>query len=173
VIRARAFNRAAVEALSHPLPFVDNVSLKRLLQVRAENGEAFLVYRDAVREVLSSAQGKTAAELHEAFDDAIRPELNRIALTLKNARSQLATSAMVDLAITVASVSIAAFSGLLPATLGIPKEVLDVGAALGGWQGVRGLASTAAGVRRAPREVADNRYAFLWKVRREAGTGQA
>lgn len=167
--RVRSFNRAAVDALSHPLPFVDQVPLSRLLKLRKGSGESFLVYRDTVRSVLSSAEGKSSTELREAFDDAIRPELNKIDLTLKNARRQMATSALIDLTIAFASVSIAAFSGLLPAKLGIPKEVLDVGAALGGWQSAKSLASKIAEIRSTPKEVNESKYAFLWKVRRDAG----
>ncbi|HJR09746.1 MAG TPA: hypothetical protein VJ842_20970 [Pyrinomonadaceae bacterium] len=167
--RVRSFNRAAVDALSHPLPFVDQVPLGRLLKLRKDSGESFLVYRDTVRSVLSSAQGKSSTELREAFDDAIRPELNKIDLTLKNARRQIATSTLIDLTIAFASVSIAAFSGLLPAKLGIPKEVLDVGAALGGWQSAKSLASKIAEIRSTPKEVNESKYAFLWKLRRGVG----
>jgi hypothetical protein len=165
--RVRSFNHEAIGALSHPLPFVDQVPLGRLLKLRKDSGESFLVYRDAVRSVLSSAHGKSSTELREAFDDAIRPELNKIDLTLKQARKQMATSTMIDLTIALASVSIAAFSGLLPAKLGIPKEVLDVGAALGGWQSVKSLASKVAEVRSTPKEVNESKYAFLWKIRRD------
>jgi hypothetical protein len=164
--RARAFNHAAAEALSHPLAFVDQVPLDRLLKLRKDDGESFLVYRDTVHQVLSSAQGKSSTELREVFDDAIRPELNKIDLTVKNARRRMATSTLIDLTIAVASVSIAAFSGLLPSKLGIPKEVLDVGAAFGGWKGAKGLASNIAQIRSTPKEVNDSKYAFLWKMRR-------
>jgi hypothetical protein len=167
--RARSFNRAAVDALSHPLAFVDQVPLDRLLKLRKDNGEAFLVYRDTMQSVLSSAKGKSSPELREAFDDAIRPELNKIDLTLKNARRQMATSTLIDLTLAFASVSIAAFSGLLPAKLGIPKEILDVGAALGGWQSAKSLASKIAQIRLMPKEINDNKYAFLWKMRRDVG----
>jgi hypothetical protein len=167
--RVRSFNRAAVDALSHPLAFIDQVPLKRLLMLRKDNGESFLVYRDAVWGVLSSVQGKSSAELREAFDDAIRPELNKIDLTIKNARRQMATSTLIDLTIAFASISIAAFSGLLPAKLGIPKEVLDVGAALGGWQSAKSLASKIVEIRSTPKEVNESKYAFLWKIRRVSG----
>jgi hypothetical protein len=70
-------------------------------------------------------------------------------------------------AVVVASVSVAAFSGLLPAGL-IPPEVLNVGAALGGWEGIKGLASNVAKMRTIPKEIAEHRFAFLWKVRRNA-----
>ena len=166
--RSRSFNRAAVDALAHPLLFVDQVPLNKLLKLRKDNGEAFLVYRDAVRNVLSDAQGKSDAELREAFNDAIRPELNKINLTLKNSRRQMMNSAWIDLTILVASVSIAAFSGLLPATLGIPQEVLNVGAALGGWQSAKGLATKITETRLTPKEINENKYAFLWKVSRES-----
>lgn len=165
--RARSFNRAAVEALSHPLAFVDQVPLDRILKLRKDEGESFLVYRDAVREVLSSGQGKSSTELRELFDDTVRPELNKIDLTVKNARKRMATSTLIDLTIAFASVSIAAFSGLLPAKLGIPKEILDVGAALGGWKGATSLASNIAQIRSTPKEVTDSKYAFLWKMRQD------
>ena len=164
---AKSFNSAAVDALSHPLAFVDNVPLDHILKLRREEGEAFLVYRDAVRKVLSDAYGKTDKVLREAFDDEIRPELNKIDLTMKNARKQIAISTLIDVNIVLASVSIAAFSGLLPPEIGVPSELINVGAALGGWQGARGLASKIPGLRAVPKEVSDNKYAFLWKVRNQ------
>ena len=164
---ARAFNRASADALSHPLSFIDQVPLERLLKVRKNDGEAFLVYRDAVRKLLSEAHGKTSKELREAFDDEIRPELNRIDLLLKNARKLTAVSTLTDVAVIAASVSLAAFSGLLPSGL-VSPEVVNIGAALGGWEGAKGLALKAARLRSTPKEVSDNRFAFLWKLRREA-----
>jgi hypothetical protein len=165
---ARAFNRAAADALSHPLAFIDNVPLERLLKIRKRDGEAFLVYRDAMRKILAQARGKTSMELREAFEEEIRPELNKIELLLKNARRLTAVSTLTDVAVIAASVSVAAFSGLLPSGL-VPPELVNVGAALGGWQGVKGLASNVARLRTAPKEVSENRFAFLWKVKRHAG----
>jgi hypothetical protein len=162
---AKAFNSVSADALSHPLAFVEQVPLERILKLRNDDGEAFLVYRDAVRKVLASAQGRTGKELREAFDDEIRPELNKIDLTMKHARKNLAISTLTDLTIVMASVSIAAFSGLLPSDIGVPTGLIDVGAALGGWQGAKGLASMLSGLRSTPKEVSENKYAFLWKVR--------
>ena len=164
---ARNFNSAAADALSHPLAFVGNVPLERILKIRKQEGEAFFVYRDAMRKLLSTARGKTSKELREAFDDEIRPELNRIDLTLKNARKIVSVSALTDAVLLFASVSIAAFSGLLPQSLGIPAELLNVGAALGGWKGVTGLASKVSALRSTPKEVSENKYAFLWRIRDE------
>jgi hypothetical protein len=165
---AKSFTRASSLALTHPLAFVDKVPLDRLLKFRKQDGEAFRVYRDSVRQVLARAPGKTEAELREALDDEIRPELNRIDMAIKSSRKLLASSALTDLTVTLASVSIAAFSGLLPHSLGIPDNVVNLGAAVGGWQGVKGLASKAASLRAAPKEVSENKYAFLWKVRSES-----
>ena len=125
------------------------------------------MYRDAVRNILVSAQDKSSTELREAFDDVIRPELNKINLTIKNARKLLTTSALTDVTIAIVSVSIAAFSGLLPANLGIPKEMLDIGAAIGGWQSVKDLALKVTEIHAKPKEVNDNRFAFLWKMKQE------
>jgi len=165
--RARTFNNAAMDALTHPLSFVDQVSLNKLLKLRKDDGESFFVYRDAVRSILKNNQNASGTELREAFDDVIRPELNKIDLTIKNSRKLLATSAITDITIAIASVSIAAFSGLLPASLGIPKDMLDFGAALGGWQSVRNLASKVAEVNAKPKEVSENKFAFLWKMKQE------
>jgi hypothetical protein len=167
--RARTFNSAAVNALSHPLAFVDNVPLKRLLKLRASEGEAFNVYRDSVRQVLNNAQGKSSRELREAFEDQIRPELNKIELTIKNTRRLTALSTLTDVTVLFAAISIAAFSGLLPVGL-IPRDILNVGAMLGGWQGVRGLASKLSTLRSVPKEAAENRFVFLWRIQRKAST---
>jgi hypothetical protein len=165
---ARSFNAAAVDSLSHPLSFLDNVPLDRILKVRQKEGEAFLVYRDAMRNLLASAGGKSAKELREAFDDEIRPELNRIDLVMTNARRIASVSTLTDAALVFASVSIAAFSGLLPTSLGISPEFVGLGAALGGWQGAKGLASKLSSLRATPKEVSDNRFAFLWRLRDRA-----
>lgn len=169
--RARTFNSAAVDALTHPLSFVNQVSLNKLLKLRKDDGESFLVYRDAVRSILKNNQNSSSTELQEAFDDVIRPELNKIDLTIKNSRKLLVTSTITDITIAIASVSIAAFSGLLPASLGIPKEMLDLGAAIGGWQSVKNLATKVAEVNVKPKEVSENKFAFLWKVKQETKTG--
>lgn len=167
---ARTFNSAAVDALTHPLSFIDQVPLNKLLKLRRDDGESFFVYRDAVRTILTNNQNASNTELREAFDDVIRPELNKIDLTIKNSRKLLTTSVITDITIAIASISIAAFSGLLPASLGIPKEMVDIGAALGGWQSVRNLASKVAEIHEKPKEVSENKFAFLWKVKQEIKT---
>jgi hypothetical protein len=87
---------------------------------------------------------------------------------MKNARKILAISTLTDLTIVIASVSVAAFSGLLPPDIGVPKGLIDVGAALGGWQGAKGIASKLSGLRSTPKEVSENKYVFLWKVKNES-----
>jgi hypothetical protein len=157
---ARAF-----DALAHPVEFIHNVSIESLCLLRRREPEAFEVYRDAVTLALKQAGKEDEGKMRQAVNDIIRPELNRIAQKLRTSRKALGLSLATDVAVTAGAASIALLSGMLSSSFEIPAGLAEVGAAIGGWSGIKGIVSKAPQLFGPNKEVMENPYYFLWKAR--------
>jgi hypothetical protein len=154
-------NASLLEGLSHNLPFIDNAPLSRLIEFRKKEGEAFRVYRDSLRLALKSVQNTTENISGEVFSDVVLPELNKIDNTIKNSRKILKRRLSEELIISVGSIGLGLFAGLVSPTFGA-----CIGA-VGGLRSVPGLVKDAASIFSEPLEIRNNSYYFLWKVREE------
>ena len=155
-------NDALLEGLSHTVPFIYDVDLAKLVRLREVEGESFQVYRDALSATLRSARGLNSIRIREAFQDQIRPELNRIDLAIKNARKLLWNSVKIDALVAAGWVGIGLFSGVLPPNIG------EIVAALGGFQFVSRTLEKLIKSGREPAQIRESSYYFLWKVREAA-----
>lgn len=160
-------NKTMIEALAHGLPFMDSAKLADILRVRNAEGEAFRVYRDAMTSAMATARTASKKEAEQAFSDLVRPEINKIDLLLRNARTTIAKGAATELGLGVAAVAIALFSGILPA------HWAEIFTAVGGAAGLKAVVGRGLEAGRIPKEVRDNRFFFLWKLRRQAGKKKA
>ncbi len=99
--------------------------------------------------------------LRKAFNDTVRPELNNIELTIKNSRKLLWGSLAKDLIFGTGFITVGLFSGLLPPNIG------EIVAALGGFNFVSGSLDKISKLVQEPSEIRNNKYYFLWKVKRQ------
>lgn len=151
-----------LEALSHSIPFIYDVPLEKLVTLREVEGESFRVYRDALSATLRSVHDLEPTQIREAFQDEIRPQLNRIDLAIKNARNLLTDSMKIEALVAAGSVAIGLFSGLLPPNIG------PIIAALGGFQFVSRTLEKLIKSGREPAQIRESSYYFLWKIREAA-----
>lgn len=151
--------------LAHSLPSLPDVPVERLVALRTKEGEAFKVYRDAVREVLQGLDAQRLnkpSEIREAFNDMIRPEINRIDLTVRNARKLLWDGIKEDIIFGAGFIAIGLAAGFIAPGVGTTLT------ALGGYGFAKGILQKVNALEKEPPEVRDNRYYFLWKLRKEA-----
>lgn len=156
------YNRAFMGALSHSVPFIDDVELSKLVEFRDKEGESFRVYRDAVARTIKSVTTPDAKRIRQSFDDLIRPELNRIDLAVKNSKKLLWGSLKREVLFATGLVTIGLYGGLLPPNIGA------IVAALGGFKFASGVADKAIRLLQEPTDIRDNKYYFLWKVRKKS-----
>jgi len=153
---------ALMEGLKHVVPVIANAPLKTLLKLRAHEGDAFRVYRDSISQVLRDAKSVDPRVVREAFDDIVRPELNKLRVRIDNSRKAIVRELKRDLVISAGTVAIGLFGGLLPANVG------DIVSALGGLKFAHSVLDKAIKLREEPEEAKGNSYYFLWKVQQSA-----
>jgi hypothetical protein len=151
-----------VNDLSHYLPTIENADMSSLVELRRKEGESFQVYRDAMRDVMKDFPIQKPKQMSEIFNDTIRPEINKIELTVKRSKRILRAQIGEDLVFGAAFVSVGLFSGILPINIG------EIVSALGGFHYTSSLFSKLNSLRFEPSDARDNRFYFLWKVRKVA-----
>jgi hypothetical protein len=157
-----ALSKAILEGLSHTVPFIRDVGLQKLIKLRKDEGESFQVYRDTLNALLKNLEEddlRNVKTVKEAFNDSIRPELNKIDLAIKNSKKLLYGSVKRDILFGAGFIGLGLFSGLLPEGVG------QLIAALGGYRFASGVADKVVRSLKEPDAVRDNKYYFLWKVR--------
>lgn len=147
-----------VRDFQHALPFVANVPLDHLVDLRREEGEAFACYRDAFNGALKTMHLDGTADLKQLFGDVIRPELNKINLTVKNGHKLLTADFRESLIINSGIVSVGLFAGFLPETA---RAFMT---AVGGVKMGHDLLAKLNGLQREPASIRDSKYYFLWRV---------
>jgi hypothetical protein len=163
-IDTNQLNKAILEGLSHTVPFIHDVKLESLMKLRKNEGESFQVYRDSLNELLKSLSDediRNSKILKQAFNDSIRPELNKIDLTVKNSKKLLYGSIKQDIIFSAGFIGLGLFSGLLPPSVG------ELIAALGGYKFASSVAEKVNKSHNEPDVVRENKYYFLWKVKEE------
>jgi len=159
--RERVVSDSLVRALEHALPVVFGLKPESMIKLREKEGEAFQVYRDALDKVLKGA-GKSEAEIREAFNDVVRPEINKLEAAVVSSR-KIARSAIGE--------KIIFGSGLM--AVGLLANVIPTGfGAAASWLGGAAFANEllreASKLIREPPEVRQSDFYFLWKLQQRA-----
>jgi hypothetical protein len=147
-------------AFAHTLPVLEDIPLRKLLSLRAKEGEAFRSYRAALDRAMKAVPKEKSKDLGSLFSDIVRPEIDRISVTVKKSRKLLLQRISGDLLATVGSVGLGFFSGVLSPEIGTA-----VGA-LGGVHFTSKIFKNLAELAFEPSKAADSKYYFLWKLER-------
>ena len=153
-----SFNNSLMNNFSHNLPIVTDSNIKNLLKLRKNEGESFVVYRDAVVKALNEGLSSKADNIENIFNDIVLPEINKIELTFKNSRKILSNSLKKDIVVSSGFIGIGLFSGILTPHL---NEML---VALGGYNFVTCTANKIYKIFNEPEEIRNSNYYFLWKA---------
>jgi hypothetical protein len=158
----RVVSDKMVRALEHSLPVVLGLGPEEIMKLRRRDGEAFQVYRDALDKVLKSASGDKEESVLEAFNDLVRPEINKIEATVASIK-KMARSAIRE--------RIIFGSGLI--TVGLLANIVPTGfGAAASWLGGAAFANDllreVSKLIKEPAEVRQSDFYFLWKMHRQA-----
>lgn len=154
--------------LNHELPFMQNIPLKKLIELRKKEGEAFEVYRDSVSKAIKESEKQiypNRLKKKEIYNDIIRPELNKIDLTIKNSKKLLFGNIKQDLLLGTSFIGIGLATGFMPNNIG------QIVSTIGGIKFADQFVSNVRKYLSKPQEVRNNPYYFLWNVRRIAEKG--
>lgn len=163
----RGKSRNRVKAMSpalfsHAIPFIADVELKKLLQLRRNESGAFELYRDILSKNVRKHYNATPTEQAQLFNDVVRPELAKIDAAVRRSRKLLVKSITHDLIVASGAIGIGLFSGLLPLAIG--AAAIGLGSLHYSPQFVRKLTELCS----EPKEASQSRFYFLWKVRKSA-----
>jgi len=163
----RQTNLLLAKHLAHEVPVIQGIKIKEILKLRENEGEAFLVYRNALKKAIADAKAEPGAKMRDIFQDVVRPQLEKIDATLKTARATLAAGMVQDAALASGVVGVGLFSGLLPMNIG---AILS---AIGGYHFADSLLSKARELAMDPSAIRENQFYFLWRVKQRSATRDA
>jgi len=144
-------------SLFHTLPILANSEISDILKVRNADGEAFVVYRDCINELLLNNPTLNNKSIHEISRDIIDPEIHKIEQTFRNNKKALIGRATRDLVLLGAGISIGLFSKI------IPLDAVAIASLAGGIPTISNIFNQYSEAFRSP-EINNSNYYFLWKL---------
>lgn len=149
------------EIFSHEVPILDGVKIESLVKLRRDEAEAFSVYRAALTKAVHSSKSESSNKvMKQIFNDVVKPELNRLDATFKNARRVLRRELATDAIAATAFVGLGLFSGILPENIG------QIVAAMGGFHYTQRISNKVSKFLAEPPQLRNSKFYFLWKTRR-------
>lgn len=145
----------------HDVPILNDIPLDRLIRLRVAEQPAFEMYRDSVAASLTTSKGTPIGQQREIYRDVIRPELTKLENSIRRSKKLLLRSAVQDLVLAAGSVAIGLFGNFMP------PDIRAGLSSLGGVHYTARLAQSMAKLLGEPKEAIDNRYYFLWKVKKK------
>lgn len=165
-IEVNKVSEALLNGFKHSVPFINDVSLDKLVKLRQVEGESFAVYRDTLSGTLKNLDIKDLTNqkrIKEILDDCINPEIRKIDLAVKSSRTLLYGSLKQDLIFSAGFIAVGIFSGFISPVFG------QLVTTLGGYKFVSGLLEKANKLATGHDDILrDNKFYFLWKVREQA-----
>lgn len=153
--------------LTHQVPFITNVNPVKILQLRLNDGSAFLTYRDALTSAMNNLNRPIATgDSSTLVNDMLLPEVNKIQRVVDIHKKDLEKNIKRKILFTAATISTGALavshlgihlSEHIPETAGIAVPI--------GYQMVRDLYQNVTASRDIPKEAQQNNYYFLWEVK--------
>jgi hypothetical protein len=153
------YNKKLLNNFSHYVPIISDTTLSKLVKFRQEEGEAFLVYRDALSSALKNAISSRSNEFNQIFNDIVQPEINKINLSVKKSRHLLWNSLFSDMILSSGFISIGMFSGILP------HDVSQIVTALGGFKFISTMKDKLGDLVSEQADITANKFYFLWKMK--------
>ncbi len=163
---AREKNKIVFDYLQALLPYCRDLTPRELLKLRSAEGDAFLLFRNALSEVVERYRKNltafTARDARELHDEIIRPRVADLEIRIRNARRKLFGKAVRKALAWSASVAFGVYSGLLS------SGAAEIATAVGGTAATADLLSVLLKAATVPEEVRNDRLFFLWKLQRSS-----
>ena len=149
------YSHNIVKGLAHLTPFVENVNIKKLMDFRKNNPDVFIEYQKSLQKaILETNSCKNEKDFKEALNDIVIPKVNKIEKAFQNRHTMLLIGAS---AVAIQSLS----------TLAIGLTTRDGVNLLQGFLGSAvGCAASCLGQKAIDKEMKENEYYFLWRVKK-------
>jgi hypothetical protein len=136
--------------LSHSVPLFSDVLIRKVVQIRAQEPEAFIQYRSALNNIIREhiRPGTFVGPSHatQLYHDVLRPRIAKLK-SEADAWARSARRKAAKVACSLAAIALGVVSGLLPA------DLAKLFAAVGGVSLLRDIGEALANIRRKPTEV--------------------
>lgn len=142
-------------SLSHSLPFLNDLPVSAIIELREKDGESFKNYRYEIQHLYKNANDLNQSELKEYFSDIIRPKLNSIDLTI-NTFKKTRRKSIIHNAVAAGAYLYAGSFGLFESTFANSLS------ALGGFN--HGVKFQNNILNSEPKEIRNEKFYFLWKL---------
>ncbi|MCB2339095.1 hypothetical protein [Clostridium estertheticum] len=149
---------AVMGGITHSIPYIYNIELEQIINLRNAESDAFFIYREAIQNVIKSSKGLSEKQVKEAFDDLVRKELLKINLIVKKSHENLIRKAKREIIIGGAIITAGIF------TKCISPELASITASIGGLKYLHQFCSNSAQIFDEPLDAPKNDIYFLWKV---------
>jgi len=143
------------KSLSHSLPYLYEVPIEDVLELRKKDGEAFVNYRYEMQKLYSKIDSIEGKNIGEYFGDIIKPKLNQIDITVANFK-KAKRKTIIHNAIPAIGYLTAGIFGMLPQ--GFAQSL----AALGGFNHSHNMLKEIK--EKLPSDVRNDKFFFLWKL---------
>lgn len=152
-------SQALIEGLTHEVPYIHNVNIEDLIDLRKNEFESFQIYRESIKKVVEVSSGLDSLKVKEAFNDLAKKELLKLDLIAKKSKKNLIKNNIREIVIGSAIVT----GGLFTHT--ISPEIGAAISLLGGAKYLHQFASKLAQTIDEPVELSKNDMYYLWKVK--------
>jgi hypothetical protein len=156
-------NQIAQRHLSTIVPFYDGVPIRKLIMLRDQEGEAFLVYRkmlnQAIDEYRKQGDKFTEREAQAIYSDIIEPSLAKLDMKLKLAKRSLLKEESRRILSWVGAISFGIYAGF------VPSDLVMAAKALGLTKVVAELVGSGMKLGEIDGDVRKEEVYFLWRVR--------
>lgn len=145
------------------VPFVNDVSIKNLLKLRARENESFIEFRNAINQAILSC---TTSELNEReakkiYSDIIAPKLAALDKKVNEAKRDITKSLFSSVVAGVGIIAFGQYSGFLT------NDLIKIAEFLGISKVFQDTASNAKNYFDSQRNIRSDNFYFLWKVREQ------
>ncbi|HEY8767632.1 MAG TPA: DUF6236 family protein [Dehalococcoidia bacterium] len=160
------WNRVLATALPLQMPILKDAPLEDLLELRAKDYDAFLVYRDTINASINaridSGVVPSEKQLAEIFRDEISPQLNKMNQKLRATQKRLSGKLKRNLVISLGTVLLGLSTGLVAPTL------MALLAGAGGTKLVADIGGNLLESRNADDELSSENLYFLWRLQTQS-----
>lgn len=148
----------SLSRITHSIPLMGDITLSKAIRIRKQEGDAFLVYRTALtevmKEVMKADEVLDESKASQIVGDILRPQVDRLRQLARSERKRATTKAGYRLAFAGAILSLGLFRGLLPAEY----------SALGSATALAGLVDSLAELRADPTTVRNQNFYYLLRL---------
>jgi hypothetical protein len=159
-------NRIAARHLQSMVPFVGDVPVSKLIQLRQREEESFIRFRSALdtamKEVTAQKSSFTERDARSIYSDVIAPEIARLDQKVREAKRDLVKVPVTSAIATVAVIIFGLYSGM------VPSELKEIASILGLTKVMYDTVSKTVEYVDAEKSIRPEKFYFLWKVKHQA-----